>query len=350
MTSGARGFASVACVALLILACRARDDPADPEAINPRIGVGSDTLAPETIDSALAARLGGTSRGGRVFCAYTPLGQEANRIAVWALCQEFVASGDSVETGTGSSAPALLVVDASGGGAAGARIAEVRVPRDGNFWSRDVESIFPNEVVRRIQVPTAAHNRRAQLLLTQNREAARAHYARTRSASTDTACVVVEPATTAGSRVVWVNFACVSPAAVPGQLYRAYRRVHASADPVEAALRELVRGPSQQEEAIGLSSFFSERTADALQRVTHSSRGDTVTIDFTADLAGRLPPSPEVKSFLPPGIMAELTGTVFAQFPKVQAIRFRFDGSERAFWQWLSGEPRAFTRRDWEQV
>jgi hypothetical protein len=180
---------SVAGVALFLLACEATDPPGS-EAINPRITLGADTLTPEVIESALVSRLGGTSRGGRVFCAYTPLGQEANRVAVWALCQEYVASGDSVETGTGSSAPALLVIDTLGIGAGGvggvggagsvstARVAEVRVPRDGNLWSQDIESIFSGDVVRRIHAPTAAHNRRADLLLAYNREAARAYFKR----------------------------------------------------------------------------------------------------------------------------------------------------------------------------
>ena len=165
-------------MALFVLACRASDDPPDSEAINPRIAVGRDTLTPEMIEAALVSRLGATSRGGRVFCAYTPLGQEATRIAVWALCQEFIASGDSVETGTGSSAPALLVIDTLGSGVGSARIVEVRVPRDGSDSSRDIKSIFSDEVVRRIHVPTAAHNRRAQLLLTHNRDVARAYYKR----------------------------------------------------------------------------------------------------------------------------------------------------------------------------
>ena len=110
-----RALVLVTCAALAAPACRTRDDTDRPEAVSQRIVVGADTVAPEVIVSALAARLGATSRGGRVFCAYTPLGQEANRVVAWTLCQEFVASGDSVATETGFSGPALLVMDTEGG-------------------------------------------------------------------------------------------------------------------------------------------------------------------------------------------------------------------------------------------
>ena len=152
-----------------------------------------------------------------------------------------------------------------------------------------------------------------------------------------------------GVRFVAVYFACEAPEAIPGQLYPANRPVSTTADPVEAALRELVRGPSREERDRGYRSLFSPQTAGVLRAVSRSARGDTITVDF-AGISERIPDVPGAKSFLPPGIMAEITWTVFGQFPEVQALRFRLDGRERAFWKWLGGEPRPFTRRDWEQV
>ena len=166
-------------------------------------------------------------------------------------------------------------------------------------------------------------------------------------ASPSAACVSPHPSAHADSQVVAVYFACER--GNPGQLYPAYRSVAAERPAIEAALAELLRGPTAEERALGLHSLFGARTAGALRSVRLSSGGDTVTVDLEP-LADRLPANPAAKSFLPPGVMAELTWTIFAQFADVQAARFAFDGSESAFWRWLDGPPQIFTRSDWEQI
>ncbi|MGH7483452.1 MAG: GerMN domain-containing protein [Longimicrobiales bacterium] len=174
--------------------------------------------------------------------------------------------------------------------------------------------------------------------------------ANTAAAPASVACADPRPTAGPGSQVVAVYFAC--GAAVPGQLHAAYRLVPTAADPIGAALAEMLRGPTDEERALGYRSLFSDRTSGMLNGVERSTGGDTLTIDF-ADFRDALAESPVPSSFLPGGVMADITWTVFRQFPDVQALRFTFDGDERAFWSWLAGEPaepRVFTRADWEQV
>ena len=161
------------------------------------------------------------------------------------------------------------------------------------------------------------------------------------------ACESPHPSAHPDSQVVAVYFPCER--GNPGQLYPAYRHVAADRPAVEAALAELLRGPTAEERALGLHSLFGSSTAGALRSVRLSPAGDTVLVDLEP-LADRLPANPASKSFLPPGVMAELTSTIFAQFADVQAARFAFAGSETAFWSWLGGPPQLFTRSDWEQI
>lgn len=114
---------------------------------------------------------------------------------------------------------------------------------------------------------------------------------------------------------------------------------------------ELVKGVNASETALGCTSFFSSQTQNAVRSVRQTEQGDTVFVDFR-EIDRALADSADVKSFLPPGIMAELTWTIF-QFAEVNAIRFSFDGSETAFWRWLAGPDavtEVFTRADWEQI
>lgn len=138
----------------------------------------------------------------------------------------------------------------------------------------------------------------------------------------------------------------------PGELVPLPRSVPAGRDPVAAAIAELVTGVNADEAAKGCTSYFSERTQDVLRAVRRSGSGDTVTVEFR-NLKGLVPEVQGARSFLPPGIMAELTWTVFRQYTEVEAIRFSIDGDEQAFWHWLGGPgtpAQVYTRADWEQI
>lgn len=149
---------------------------------------------------------------------------------------------------------------------------------------------------------------------------------------------------------VFVYRACELGA--PGELIALPREVPGDLEPTTAAIRELVRGVNEEERARGCRSFFSSDTENALRAVHHSEEGDTVHVDFR-DFSEAIPDVSGAKSFLPPGVMAELTWTIFRQFPGIEAIRFSFDGDERAFWSWVGDEgtePQVFSRSMWERL
>lgn len=138
----------------------------------------------------------------------------------------------------------------------------------------------------------------------------------------------------------------------PGELVALPREVAADREPVAAAIGELLEGVTEPERARGCRSFFSSRTENALRDVRLGAGGDTLFVDFR-DFSEAIPDTPGAKSFLPPGVMGELTWTIFQQFPHIEAVRFSFAGDESAFWSWLAGEgtqPRAYTRSMWERT
>jgi hypothetical protein len=132
------------------------------------------------------------------------------------------------------------------------------------------------------------------------------------------------------------------------------QEVPGDADPVQAALEEMLKGPTEDEYLRGYRSHFSERSAGMLRGITRNSSCDVLTLDF-ADFRNLFGENkvPSPTSFGPGGVMADITWTVFKQFPDVQALRFAFNGDEGVFWSWLAGapcEPEVFTRNDWEQI
>ena len=138
----------------------------------------------------------------------------------------------------------------------------------------------------------------------------------------------------------------------PGELVPISRRVPAEVDPATAALPLVLAGVSEQEPASGCTSFFSQSTTGALRLVSRSPTGDTIRVDFD-DFSEQIPDVAGAKSFLPPGVMAELTWTIFHQFPEIQAVHFSFEGDEQAFWEWAGGpgtEAQVYTRAMWERI
>lgn len=105
------------------------------------------------------------------------------------------------------------------------------------------------------------------------------------------------------------------------------RRVDESTPP--AALRALAAGPMPEEREAGLDSWFSDSTADALASV--ADRDGFLVVDFRG--LDRLIPnaSSSAGSAL---LLSALDSTVF-QFPDVDSVEYRLDGSCDAFWEWL---------------
>jgi len=92
----------------------------------------------------------------------------------------------------------------------------------------------------------------------------------------------------------------------------------------------LVRGPTPEEQASGIRSWFSGGTAGAVKSVAVDSVG-SATVDFE-DLRALIPnASSSAGSAM---LLKELQGTVF-QFPEIRSVEFRILGSCDLFWEWL---------------
>ena len=123
------------------------------------------------------------------------------------------------------------------------------------------------------------------------------------------------------------------------------RRVPRDPGLLRVTLEQLFRGPKEAERAVGLVSLFraeadgvSEGTADLLSSVTISDGTAVVDLAHTVNNAST---SAASISF-----MGELLRTTL-EFPQVEAVEYRLDGSCLAFGEWMqSGECRTFTRND----
>jgi hypothetical protein len=108
------------------------------------------------------------------------------------------------------------------------------------------------------------------------------------------------------------------------------RRIPETRQVLRATLEAQLRGPTADERATGLTSFFSEATAGLLNQVTLDEQGRAI-IDFR-DLRPVIPnASSSAGSQI---LLGELDATVF-QFPNVQSVEYRIDGSCEVFWEWL---------------
>lgn len=125
------------------------------------------------------------------------------------------------------------------------------------------------------------------------------------------------------SVTVLVHFTLAeSPASVP-------RSVPATAMPLRAALAEQLRGPTEEEQAAGYSSWFSPATAGMLQRVVLED--GRAVVDFE-DFRHIIPGASS--SAGSQALLGELNATVF-QFPEVNKVLYRFTGDCDLFWEWL---------------
>ncbi len=89
-------------------------------------------------ESALAKKF--LPEGIKGVCEWEILGQAAQDVFVWALCQGNSPSSEPM----GVSAPAVIHLSTDG------QIQTVAVPRDGAFYSQDVKALFPLELHERI--------------------------------------------------------------------------------------------------------------------------------------------------------------------------------------------------------
>lgn len=98
---------------------------------------------------------------------------------------------------------------------------------------------------------------------------------------------------------------------------------------LDGALRALFAGPTEEERAAGISSWFSEETRGAIRRV--QAEDGFVIADFQ-DLPDLIPGAST--SAGSQELIASLDFTVF-QFSWVDSVEYRLEGSCDEFWEWL---------------
>jgi len=140
---------------------------------------------------------------------------------------------------------------------------------------------------------------------------------------------------------VVVQFECAADYFVPDVSTPLVRRVPAGPGVIQATLRALLAGPTDDERAAGFGSFFSPESAGALESITLDA--GKLTVDFNdAILINNASTSTGGMYFT-----AELMANLF-QFDAVDSIEFRLNGSCASFWGWLQSECVIVTRADWE--
>lgn len=111
------------------------------------------------------------------------------------------------------------------------------------------------------------------------------------------------------------------------------REVQEEREVVGDALTQLLAGPTAQEQAEGLDSWFSEETAGMLNSV--AIEDGVAEVDF-ADLSEVIPNASS--SCGSASLLAQLDNTVL-QFPQSDEVVYSSDGDRAAFYEWLQLAP-----------
>jgi spore germination protein GerM len=107
------------------------------------------------------------------------------------------------------------------------------------------------------------------------------------------------------------------------------KRVVQRPNVLTAAMRDLVAGPTPAERKRGYRGFFSATTANTVRRVV--LKNGVASIDF-ADFSTLIPNAASSCGSMV--ILAQLDRTA-RQFPAVKRAIYSFEGSRRAFYEWL---------------
>jgi hypothetical protein len=124
----------------VVLACTGGQENQITGTINQPFTVNGARVEPDSLNDYLAAHQGFTSRGGKMRCAYRPLGQRSTRVFVFAVCAELLAVDDHLVDGSGMGLPAAFEIAVDSGGP---RIVGVEVPEMGNRYAPSIRRIFP---------------------------------------------------------------------------------------------------------------------------------------------------------------------------------------------------------------
>lgn len=143
---------------------------------------------------------------------------------------------------------------------------------------------------------------------------------------------------------VTVLFECGNTTTYPNVVHQTVRHVPTNDDPLAFSLRELLRGPSSDEQAAGFVSFFSDATDGALISVA-TNEGSEVVVDFNdAIYVGNASTSTGSVFF-----NAELNANVF-QYPHVASVEYRINGSCEAWAEFFQSDGCwVTTREEWDR-
>lgn len=101
----------------------------------------------EEIEKYLDEKMMNPEFGGKVFSASEIFETSKDKIYLWAYIQEYYKKDNTLELGTGWSVPAVLSVEFS---ADGLKILIHKVPCDGENYSNDIRSMFPEDIQQKI--------------------------------------------------------------------------------------------------------------------------------------------------------------------------------------------------------
>lgn len=162
----------------------------------------------------------------------------------------------------------------------------------------------------------------------------------TATTSTTSGVTTTSAPTTASTVVVGVFFG-IESSTTCSRVVGHERRIPPGADPITVAFAELLGGPTAEETADGAGSWFSAATAGMLRHATLT--GDRLAIDFV-DFSRVIPNAST--SCGSEALLAELNATGF-QFSQVNRITYSFEGSCKAFGEWLQMSCIEIARSDW---
>lgn len=140
-----------------------------------------------------------------------------------------------------------------------------------------------------------------------------------------------------GEVEITLLFDCANETDQPNVTTPVIRRVPETADPIRATLEALLAGPTPEERAAGLHSFFSDQSAGALSSL--ELRDGLAVVDFNERIVINNASTSTGSQFF----LAELSANLF-QFGEIERIEFRVDGRCEAFWNWLQRECFVMTR------
>lgn len=142
---------------------------------------------------------------------------------------------------------------------------------------------------------------------------------------TDGVCRQTQPRTTESVTLLRIYYNCGNIIEPSGATF-VYRTVPRTAQRLTATLTELVKGPTEEEAALGFGSFFGPDTADAFRGVTISD--GRAFVDFNEFEVPEMIMSDQGRRFFVVNIAANAL-----QFDSVTSVEIRLEGSCEAFSQ-----------------